>query len=60
MKLRVLSDLHQELCGFGPDAAAVRQADVIILAGDIDKGIKGIAWARSAFPNKPVVYVAGT
>lgn len=33
---------------------------MIILAGDIDKGIKGIAWTRSAFPNKPVVYVAGT
>jgi hypothetical protein len=44
-----------ELYGFDPDAAAVRPADVIILAGDINKGIKGIAWARSAFPNKPVV-----
>ncbi len=38
MKLHVLSDLHLELCGFDPDAAAVHQADVIILAGDIDKG----------------------
>lgn len=59
MKLHVLSDLHLELFGFEPDAAAAEQADVIILAGDIHKGVKGIAWARSAFPDKPVIYVAG-
>jgi Icc-related predicted phosphoesterase len=56
MRIRVLSDLHRE---FGhvplPDAAA----DVVVLAGDIDRGTKGIAWARQAFPDVPVLYVAG-
>lgn len=34
-------------------------ADVVVLAGDIDEGLKGLRWAREAFPDKPVVYVAG-
>lgn len=56
MRIRILSDLHRE---FGhailPDAAA----DVVVLAGDIDKGVRGVAWARQAFPDVPVLYVAG-
>lgn len=35
------------------------EADVIVLPGDIWKGDKGIYWARSIWPNKPIVYVAG-
>jgi len=34
-------------------------ADVVVLAGDIDRGTKGVAWARQAFPDMPVLYVAG-
>jgi hypothetical protein len=34
-------------------------ADVVILADDIDRGIKGVVWAREAFPGIPVLYVAG-
>lgn len=31
----------------------------VILAGDIDRGTKGVAWARQRFPTVPVLYVAG-
>jgi predicted phosphodiesterase len=50
MKLHVLSDLHLELYGFNPDAAAVRQADVIILAGDIDKGSRALPGPEALSP----------
>ncbi len=59
MKLYVLSDLHVEFSPFTPDPETVKAADVIILAGDIHQGIKGITWARKSFPDKPIVYVAG-
>lgn len=56
MRIRVLSDLHRE---FGsvtlPDVAA----DVVVLAGDIDRSIRGVEWARMTFPGVPVLYVAG-
>lgn len=58
-KLLVLSDLHVEFAPFAPDQAAVDAADVVVLAGDISNGVKGIAWARQAFADKPIVYVAG-
>lgn len=61
MKLYVVSDLHNEFRPF--DAAehmyAWVQADVIVLAGDIDQGVRGLTWARAAFADKPIVYVAG-
>jgi Icc-related predicted phosphoesterase len=60
VQVLVLSDLHLEFgVPFVPDTAASAAADIIVLAGDIDKGTAGIAWARQAFPGKPVVYVAG-
>ena len=59
MKLYVLSDLHVEFGPFAPDPDTVKAADVIILAGDIYLGVKGIAWARKIFGDKPIVYVAG-
>lgn len=34
-------------------------ADVVILAGDIDRGAKGVVWAKKRFPEIPVIYVAG-
>lgn len=56
MRIRVLSDLHRE---FGhvslPDVAA----DVVVLAGDIDRSTRGVTWARLRFPSVPVLYVAG-
>lgn len=56
MRIRVLSDLHRE---FGhlelPDVAA----DVVVLAGDIDRSTRGVTWARQKFAGVPVLYVAG-
>lgn len=56
MRIRVLSDLHRE---FGHVKLPEVAADVVVLAGDIDRGTKGVAWARQAFPDVPVLYVAG-
>jgi len=56
MKLHILSDLHLEFSAFDPPAT---DADVIVLAGDIDKGNKGVYWARETFPDKPILYVPG-
>lgn len=55
-KLHILSDLHLEFSTFEPPAT---DADVIILAGDIGKGNKGVYWARQTFPDKPILYVPG-
>jgi hypothetical protein len=33
--------------------------DLVVLAGDMDRGIKGVVWARQAFPDVPLLYVAG-
>lgn len=59
MKLLVLSDLHVEFSPFTPDVAATNAADVVVLAGDIHRGSQVIPWARTTFPDKPVVLVAG-
>jgi predicted phosphodiesterase len=56
MKVHVLSDLHVE---FGPFVPPETDADVVILAGDIHLGLKGIAFAQATFPTKPVIYLAG-
>ncbi len=55
MKIHILSDLHNERDPYQP---VVRDADLVILAGDIDEGVRGITWARSMF-DCPVIYVAG-
>lgn len=55
-KLHILSDLHLEFSTFEPPAT---DADVIVLAGDIGKDIKGVFWARKTFPDKPILYVPG-
>ncbi|MDM8347689.1 metallophosphoesterase [Pseudomonas sp. sp1636] len=57
MKLHILSDLHNEFDEYVPSPAA-SEADVVILAGDIDIGLKGIEWADKVF-NCPVIYVPG-
>ena len=36
-----------------------READLVVLAGDVGNGDAGIAWAARAFAAQPVVYVAG-
>ncbi len=55
MKLHILSDLHNERALYTP---RVTDTDLVILAGDIDEGTRGMDWARAAF-DCPVLYVAG-
>jgi predicted phosphodiesterase len=55
VKVQVLSDLHLEI---NPCDIPV-EGDVIVLAGDIHVGTAGIAWAKTHFVGRPVVYVAG-
>jgi predicted phosphodiesterase len=56
MKIRVLSDLHLEFADWTPPPV---DADVIVLAGDIHVGVRGLEWARKQFPATPIIYVAG-
>lgn len=58
MKLQILSDLHRE--GYNFDIPDI-QSDLIILAGDIDKGTDGVRWAidESERLNKPIIYIFG-
>ncbi|TCD29043.1 phosphoesterase [Pedobacter psychrodurus] len=56
MKIQIISDLHQE---FGLSELNFRNADLIILAGDINLGTKGIEWIKETIPSKPVIYVLG-
>lgn len=59
MKLHILSDLHIEFASYEPDRETVEEADVIVLAGDINNGLFGLLWANRHFEDKEVVYVAG-
>jgi predicted phosphodiesterase len=63
LNLLVLSDLHLDhhaLSLVGADGRRIdAEADVVVLAGDIDEGLKGLRWAAQAFADKPVIYVAG-
>ena len=34
-------------------------ADLVILAGDVNLGTKGIEWIKSTIKNIPVIYVLG-
>jgi len=55
MKLHILSDLHLE---FAPMLLEKTVADLVILAGDIRPGAKGVKWARANF-SVPVLYIPG-
>ncbi len=56
VRVHVLSDLHLK---YAPFAVSRVAADVIVLAGDIDRGVNGVRWARAAFGSQPVLYVLG-
>jgi predicted phosphodiesterase len=57
MKLAIYSDLHCQFETWVPPLEAA-YADVVILAGDIHIGIKGLIWAREHF-KQPIIYVTG-
>jgi hypothetical protein len=56
MRLLILSDLHLEFAPYKPPKSG---ADLVILAGDIHPGTKGVTWAMEAFPDSQVVYILG-
>lgn len=56
MRLHILSDLHLEFAHL--DLPQV-SADVVVVAGDVHKGHRGLEWLRQTFPVSPVVYVLG-
>ena len=56
MKLHILSDLHIETKEF---TLPKTDADVLVLAGDINRADLGIDWALESFPDKPILYVMG-
>jgi Icc-related predicted phosphoesterase len=56
LRVHILSDLHLET---GPIHLPLVDADITILAGDIDTGCRGIEWAARTFPDRPVLYVIG-
>ena len=56
MRALILSDLHLEFMDWTPPASA---ADLVVLAGDIHVGEKGIKWARHHFRDLRILYVPG-
>jgi Icc-related predicted phosphoesterase len=52
----MMSDLHIEFFDFAPEPVP---ADVVVLAGDILTEHYGLGWARSRFPDLPIIYVMG-
>ncbi|MGE0175292.1 MAG: metallophosphoesterase [Oligoflexales bacterium] len=54
MKLHILSDVHNEFSVLEPPET---DADVVILAGDIDVNLRAIPWAKRF--DKPVIYLLG-
>lgn len=56
MKLQIISDLHHE---FGMTDLSFDKADVVVFAGDVNLGTKGIEWIKAKIQNKPVIYVLG-
>ena len=57
MKIRVMSDLHLEYAKL--EISSPPNIDVVVLAGDISQGDRGLVWARGVWPDQPIIYVAG-
>ncbi|MDR2918565.1 MAG: metallophosphoesterase [Tannerella sp.] len=56
MKIQIISDLHNE---FGTSNLKFENIDMLIVAGDLDLGIKGITWLKEITENIPIIYVLG-
>jgi Icc-related predicted phosphoesterase len=60
MKIQLLSDLHLEHSHRHPPfVLRATDANVVVLAGDIDNGTRAIDWAEETFPDQAVLYVPG-
>jgi len=62
LKLLILSDLHNDMDHMSVVVDGRRidaDVDVVVLAGDIEEGLRSPEWARRAFPNKEIILVAG-
>lgn len=61
MKIQVLSDLHNEFYRDAVPDITPCGADIIVLAGDIDIGERGLEWAKSQEEklSTPIIYVPG-
>jgi len=56
MRIQIISDLHQE---FGSSLLTFKNADIVVMAGDVNLGTKGIEWLKTEIPDIPVIYVLG-
>lgn len=56
MRIHLISDLHAV---FAPFELPETDADVLVLAGDIDVGLRGVEMASAWNARLPVIYVAG-
>lgn len=56
MRIQLLSDLHLEFGDFTPARPA---ADVLVVAGDLHVGKRGLAWLARHYADIPIVYVLG-
>ncbi|MAX81778.1 MAG: phosphoesterase [Crocinitomicaceae bacterium] len=56
MRIQIISDIHLE---FGHDLLSFEKADIVVLAGDVHLGVKGIEWIKKTITNQPVIYILG-
>lgn len=56
MKIQIISDLHHE---FGISLLDFNDIDLLIVAGDLDIGVKGANWLKENISNITVIYVLG-
>jgi predicted phosphohydrolase len=56
MRVQVLSDLHLEFGGLEFDFNGI---DLLVLAGDVNIGEKGLLWIKEKVSKIPVIYVLG-
>lgn len=56
MRTRIISDLHLE---FGISNFSFNDIDLVILAGDVHIGTKGIEWILDNIKEIPVIYILG-
>ena len=59
MKIRIMSDIHNHIKTFQPSNNNDNEAEVVILADDIDVKGRSVPWIERAFPGKVVLLVFG-